>query len=174
MVRRRGWKRGEAGSVVLLVLAALVIARPDLGGLMGEEEGAPASASALVVRAVDGDTIEARIDGEVEEFDENDVTTGLVFLIQLKGTDEKDLNKALARAYAGRAGANAVEVVFGDRGEFARRIYVTPLGTLAAMSRPKTTSPRSRKSSAVAWPMPDAAPVITTTRGAADSVMAGP
>ncbi len=40
-----------------------------------------------------------------------------------------DLNKALARAYAGRAGANAVEVVFGDRGEFARRIYVTPLGT---------------------------------------------
>jgi two-component system, cell cycle sensor histidine kinase and response regulator CckA len=48
------------------------------------------------------------------------------------GTDERvagELSKALARAYAGRAGTSAVEVVFGDRGEFARRIYVTPLGT---------------------------------------------
>lgn len=36
------------------------------------------------------------IDGEVEEFDSDDETTGLVFLTQLKGTDEKDLKKALA------------------------------------------------------------------------------
>lgn len=29
------------------------------------------------------------IDGEVEEFDANGETTGLIFLVQLKGTDEK-------------------------------------------------------------------------------------
>jgi len=36
------------------------------------------------------------IDGEVEEFDSDDETTGLVFLTQLKGTDEKNLKNALA------------------------------------------------------------------------------
>jgi two-component system, cell cycle sensor histidine kinase and response regulator CckA len=40
-----------------------------------------------------------------------------------------DLSKALTRAYSGRTGTNPVEVVFGEQGEFARRIYVTPLGT---------------------------------------------
>jgi micrococcal nuclease len=49
--------------LVLLVIVALLILRPWEGEL---EEG-PASASALVVRAVDGDTIEARIGGEVED-----------------------------------------------------------------------------------------------------------
>jgi micrococcal nuclease len=49
--------------LVLLVIVALLILRPWEGEL---EEG-PASASALVVRAVDGDTIEARIDGEIED-----------------------------------------------------------------------------------------------------------
>jgi two-component system cell cycle sensor histidine kinase/response regulator CckA len=34
----------------------------------------------------------------------------------------------LLRAYSGRAGATPVEVFFGPRGEFARRIYVNPLG----------------------------------------------
>jgi len=38
------------------------------------------------------------IDGEVEEFDSDDETTGLVFLTQLKGTDERNLKKALARS----------------------------------------------------------------------------
>jgi micrococcal nuclease len=39
-----------------------------LGDLFGGDEGdGPATATALVVRAVDGDTIEARIDGEVED-----------------------------------------------------------------------------------------------------------
>jgi micrococcal nuclease len=64
---RRAWRRGEAGSVVLLVLAALVVARPDFGALVGGDEGVPASANAFVVRAVDGDTIEARIGDEVED-----------------------------------------------------------------------------------------------------------
>jgi two-component system cell cycle sensor histidine kinase/response regulator CckA len=39
-----------------------------------------------------------------------------------------ELGKALLRAYSGRAGATPVEVFFGPRGEFARRIYVNPLG----------------------------------------------
>ena len=43
--------------------------------------------------------------------------------------------------------------------------YVTPSGTVGAMSRPNTVSPRSRNSSAVAKPMPEAAPVMTTMRG---------
>jgi len=43
----------------------LAILRPDFGALFEEDE--PAAATALVVRAVDGDTIEARIDGEVED-----------------------------------------------------------------------------------------------------------
>ena len=50
---------------MLLVLAALVVARPDFGALF--EEGEPAAVSALVVRVVDGDTIEARIGAEVED-----------------------------------------------------------------------------------------------------------
>jgi micrococcal nuclease len=56
--------RSTLGSCLLLVVAALLILRPWEGG--SPEQG-PASASALVVRVVDGDTIEARIDGEVED-----------------------------------------------------------------------------------------------------------
>lgn len=41
------------------------MARPDFGALFEAEE--PASAGALVTRVVDGDTIEALIDGEVED-----------------------------------------------------------------------------------------------------------
>ena len=40
-----------------------------------------------------------------------------------------ELSKALLRAYSGRAGATPVEVFFGPQGEFARRVYVSPLGT---------------------------------------------
>jgi micrococcal nuclease len=65
-MKRRG-SGGQAGSVVLLVLATLVVARPDFGALAGGDESVSASANALVVRAVDGDTIEARIGGEVED-----------------------------------------------------------------------------------------------------------
>lgn len=52
---------------MLLVLAALVVGRPDLGEVLGGDRGDPATATAFVVRAVDGDTIEARIGGEVED-----------------------------------------------------------------------------------------------------------
>jgi two-component system, cell cycle sensor histidine kinase and response regulator CckA len=41
----------------------------------------------------------------------------------------EELAKALQRAYSGRAGSAPVEVFLGAQGEFARRIYVSPLGT---------------------------------------------
>ena len=37
--------------------------------------------------------------------------------------------KALQRAYAGRAGSSPVDIVFGQQREFARRLYISPLGT---------------------------------------------
>jgi micrococcal nuclease len=59
------WRRGQLGSLVVLLAAALLILRPweETGG--GDE--GPASAAAFVVRAVDGDTIEVRIGGRLED-----------------------------------------------------------------------------------------------------------
>jgi micrococcal nuclease len=61
-------KRGSRtwiGSIVLLLLAATVLLRPwEEVGAPGSE---PASARAYVVRAVDGDTIEVRIGGKLED-----------------------------------------------------------------------------------------------------------
>jgi len=56
--------RGTLGSILLLAVVALLILRPWEGG--GAEAG-PAAVQALVTRVVDGDTVEARIDGEVED-----------------------------------------------------------------------------------------------------------
>jgi micrococcal nuclease len=50
---------------VVLVIAALLVVRPWEG--MGDTGEGPASASALVTRVVDGDTIEVRLDGEIED-----------------------------------------------------------------------------------------------------------
>lgn len=50
--------------MVLLLAAALLILRPWEGG---RRDQGPASARAFVVRAIDGDTIEARIDGREED-----------------------------------------------------------------------------------------------------------
>jgi micrococcal nuclease len=57
--------RGRIGSAVLLVLVGAVLVRPweQLGG--GGE--GPASTYARVVRAIDGDTIEVRLDGRLED-----------------------------------------------------------------------------------------------------------
>lgn len=57
-------KGSVVGSVVLLLAVALVVLRPWEGG---GEEGGPRAVTALVTRVVDGDTVEARIDGEVED-----------------------------------------------------------------------------------------------------------
>jgi micrococcal nuclease len=53
------------GSAVLLVAAAVVLARPWEQVHLGGEP--PRTASAFVLRAVDGDTIEVRLDGERED-----------------------------------------------------------------------------------------------------------
>jgi len=57
------WQRGQLGSLVLLAVAALLVLRPWEGG---GEAGARA-VDAVVTRVVDGDTVEARIDGRVED-----------------------------------------------------------------------------------------------------------
>src|SRR5690606_7613445 len=48
------------------------------------------------------------------------------------GSDQRaseELARALQRAYSGRTGGSLVEVSLGAEREFARRIYVSPLGT---------------------------------------------
>jgi micrococcal nuclease len=55
--------RGTIGSLVLLLIAALLILRP----WESDPNDGPASVEALVVRVVDGDTIEAQIDGAIED-----------------------------------------------------------------------------------------------------------
>jgi micrococcal nuclease len=56
--------RGSLGSLLLLAVVALLIVRPWESG--GGAEG-PAAAKATVTRVVDGDTVEARIGGAVED-----------------------------------------------------------------------------------------------------------
>jgi micrococcal nuclease len=58
---------GRAGSVLLLLLAATVLLRPwePLEELWREPP--PLSAGAYVVRVVDGDTVEVRLEGQIED-----------------------------------------------------------------------------------------------------------
>jgi micrococcal nuclease len=56
---RREW----TGSAILLVAVALLVLRP----WERDPDAGPASATAVVTRVVDGDTIEARIDREIED-----------------------------------------------------------------------------------------------------------
>jgi micrococcal nuclease len=55
--------RGSIGSAVLFVIVVVIVLRP----WEGDPSSGPASAVAVVTRVVDGDTIEARIGGEVED-----------------------------------------------------------------------------------------------------------
>ena len=57
--------RRDFGSLFLLALVALVLVRPWEHVRFGEPP--PRSATAYVVRAVDGDTIEVRLDGRSED-----------------------------------------------------------------------------------------------------------
>lgn len=59
-------RRNSLGSVLLIVLVALLILRPWDGEFSAGESG-PRSADAYVTRVVDGDTIEAQIGDEVED-----------------------------------------------------------------------------------------------------------
>jgi micrococcal nuclease len=56
-------RRDVVGSLVLLAVVALLVLRPWERG----PEAGPSSATGVVTRVVDGDTVEARIDGEVED-----------------------------------------------------------------------------------------------------------
>jgi micrococcal nuclease len=55
----------QIGSAVLLLLVAVVLVRPWEHVRLGDPP--PRSATAYVVRAVDGDTIEVRLDGRAED-----------------------------------------------------------------------------------------------------------
>jgi micrococcal nuclease len=57
---------GRSGSLVLVAVLAALILRPWEGAQGGDESG-PAAASATVLRVIDGDTIEARIEGRTED-----------------------------------------------------------------------------------------------------------
>jgi micrococcal nuclease len=57
--------RSWVGSAILLVAVALVVLRPWEGG--DDANRGPRAVTALVTRVVDGDTIEVRIDDEVED-----------------------------------------------------------------------------------------------------------
>ncbi len=57
---------GGRGSIVLLLAAAALLLRPWEMGSGSDDRGAP-QATARVVRVVDGDTIEVRIGGAVED-----------------------------------------------------------------------------------------------------------
>jgi micrococcal nuclease len=57
--------RSWIGSAILLVAVVLLILRPWEGA--GDAEGGPDEGVARVIRVVDGDTFEARIDGRVED-----------------------------------------------------------------------------------------------------------
>jgi micrococcal nuclease len=61
----RHLRSGSTGSLVLLIVAALLVLRPSLGG--SERGNGQASSRAYVVRAVDGDTIEVVVDGHRED-----------------------------------------------------------------------------------------------------------
>lgn len=60
------YRRSQLGSVLLLALVAAVLLRP-WEGLSDRGEYGPAAVRAFVVRAIDGDTVEARFDGRVED-----------------------------------------------------------------------------------------------------------
>lgn len=60
------YRRPQLGSALLLALVAAVLLRP-WEAVRGDGETGPAAVRAYVVRAVDGDTIEARFGGRVED-----------------------------------------------------------------------------------------------------------
>ncbi len=55
------WRRGRLGSLVLLAVAVALIVRPWEGD--GTQDEGPRAVTAFVPRVVDGDTIEAIVDG---------------------------------------------------------------------------------------------------------------
>jgi len=152
-VKRKTWRSDRLGSLVLLTIVALLILRP----WEGYPDDGPASATALVTRVVDGDTIEARIDGQLEDIRYIGVDTpetvkpgtpvqcfgppasafnhrlvegrrvGLVF-----GVERRDVyGRLLAYVYLGRQLVNATLVQRG----LARSLTIPPNDRLAPLFR---------------------------------------
>jgi micrococcal nuclease len=65
-VRSKRGNRGWIGSAVLLAVLGAVLLRP-WEGVGGGGEAGPASAYAYVIRAIDGDTVEVRLEGRLED-----------------------------------------------------------------------------------------------------------
>jgi micrococcal nuclease len=152
---RNAWKRGQPGSVALLLIAAMLILRPwEDGG--GRDEG-PASAEAFVARVVDGDTIEARIGDRLEDVRYIGVDTpetvkpdtpvqcfgprastfnhGLVERRRVRlvfGVERRDIyGRLLAYVYLGRRFVNAMLVRRG----LARSLTIPPNDRFAPLFR---------------------------------------
>jgi len=145
---------GRLGSLVLLAIVALLILRPWEGRHLDE---GPASVTALVTRVVDGDTIEARIDGQLEDvryigvdtpetvkpgtpvqcfgprasaFNHRFVEGRRVRLVF--GVERRDVyGRLLAYAYLGRRSVNATLVRRG----LARSLTIPPNDRLAPLFR---------------------------------------
>ena len=148
---------GRLGSLVLLAIVALLILRP----WEGHPDEGPASVMALVTRVVDGDTIEARIDGQLEDVRYIGVDTPETVKpgepVQCYGPEASEFNhelvdgetvrlvfdrelrdvydRLLAYVYVGNRFVNAALV----RGGYARTLEIPPntsrAGRLAALEQ---------------------------------------
>jgi micrococcal nuclease len=130
------FRRSEVGSALLLILTAAVLLRP-WESFRGDGEGGLASARAYVVRAVDGDTIEVRLDGRVED----------VRLIGIDTPETVDPDKPVqcfgpraSRFEHGRVEHRRVRLVFGVErrdvyGRLLAYVYLGPLFVNAELLR---------------------------------------
>jgi micrococcal nuclease len=146
--------RGTLGSCLLIAVAAVLILRPWEDG---DPNGGPVATTATVVRAVDGDTIEARIGGRLEDVRYIGVDTpetvkpgtpvqcfgrrasafnhGLVEGHRVRlvfGVERRDVyGRLLAYVYLGRRFVNAMLVRRG----FARSLTIRPNDRFAPLFR---------------------------------------
>jgi two-component system cell cycle sensor histidine kinase/response regulator CckA len=116
LVLERGEDAGEGGgqSDGELRLKRMVQSAP-FGIATVDAEGRIVTANAAFLRmfTIEGQPVPTRIADLLPEKEEE--TARL-------------LQRALARALSGRSGGSPIEVAFGPQQEFARRLYVTPLG----------------------------------------------
>jgi len=127
-------RRDVLGSLVLLVVVAVLVLRPWEG-----EEELPATAAAVVTRVVDGDTVEARVGGGVED-------------VRLIGVDTPETVKpdAPVECFGPEASAFTHEVLEGERvrlvfGEEQRDRYGRLLAYVYLAPQEPTGSPALRE-----------------------------